>query len=138
MGRVAALAAAYHDRVIETGTGSSLLKSELHVPSRRPVRVRVRVSVPGRHTLALLPGLKLESSMIAHNNTIALLNSSTKAGNLRRGLVFPPRVWLAFEEVGYAIHGLAAQIAFALPSSKNLSTSISSIHTQHALLVYWT
>jgi hypothetical protein len=47
-----------------------------------------------------------------NNNTIALLNSTTKAGNLRRGVVFPPRVWLAFE--GFSIHGFAARIAFAL------------------------
>jgi hypothetical protein len=55
-----------------------------------------------------------------NTNTIALLNTSTKAGNLRRGVVFPLRVWLAFEDIGYAIHGLAAQIAFAPHSSSNL------------------
>jgi hypothetical protein len=36
-------------------------------------------------------------------------------------VVFPPQEWLACEDVSYAIHVLAAQITFALHSSKNFS-----------------
>jgi hypothetical protein len=68
------------------------------------------------------------------DNTIALLNSSTKAGNLCRGVVFPPLVWLAFEDVSYAIHGLAAQIAFALHSSTNLALALCGIPYAHSTL----
>ncbi len=53
------------------------------------------------------------------NNTVASLNSSAKASNLRRSVVRPPQVWLALEGVGFSIHGLTAQIAFALHSSTN-------------------
>jgi hypothetical protein len=70
--------------------------------------------------LQLRPHLPQHDKLNNNNNTIALLNLSTKAGNLRWGVMFPLLVWLAFEDGGYAIHGLA-EITFALHSSTNLA-----------------
>ncbi len=47
---------------------------------------------------------------------------------MRLDLAFPQLVWLAlnaFEGVGFSIHGLAAQTAFALHSSTNLALAFA-------------
>jgi hypothetical protein len=65
------------------------------------------------------------------NNTMALLNSSTKAVKMCRGVVFPLLVWLSFEDTVLSIYGLAAKIAFCFTLKYIPSTSM---RTQHILL----
>jgi hypothetical protein len=48
--------------------------------------------------LAIITYTFHRSYFILNNNTTALLNATIKAG---RGVVLPPRVWLAFEGIGF-------------------------------------
>ena len=105
---------------------------------------------PIRHTKLPVQSLRVShgrsgpvffKTWFLNNNTIALLNPTTKAGNLRRDVVLPPPVWLAFEGVGFSIHGCpatcAAQIAFALHSSTNLALAFAVISHIARSLSYW-
>ncbi len=71
------------------------------------------------------PQTDVNQAYMPTNNTIALLNSTTKAGNLRRGVVLPPRGVACIRRRRLSIHGCAAQISFSLHSSTNLALTFA-------------